>query len=256
MRRGFLNKPKPKPGHDDVPPAQLEHPVTMSHTIPRHTISNNSNGPRNDEYLKRWAHKLAESPNAMHNRLETVTARMRDSDFKMIYRNVTFQNFEGVVLADAKIHDLIPKHFYVRPSALENAYKISEAAGKGSGMFASRDIPAGGVILVENPVCLYPSVLGLGMSLSREQMFKMLFDRLEPGVREKALSLYNSKPASVCTKEEGIVRTNGFGLDLAAPKIANPPSTQHSGTFLDLSRCNHRWDGFQIYHSSPSNKNN
>jgi hypothetical protein len=107
-------------------------------------------------------------------------------------------------------------------------------------MFASRDMPAGAVILVENPVSIYPGVMSLGKSTSKEEIFKPLFDRLERDVRERALSLCNSKPADVCGKEEGIVRTNGFGLELAAPKIANPPATRHSGTFLDLSRCNHR----------------
>lgn len=73
-----------------------------------------------------------------------------------------------------------------------------------------------------------------------DKMFKMLFDRLRPDVRERALSLWNSKPPNVCGNEEGIVRTNGFGLRLPTPKDENVPDSLHSGTFLDLSRCDHR----------------
>jgi len=243
MRRGFLNHPKskPKPGHDDVPPTQPSPnpppPVTQAPC----TI-NYANTLRSDNDVKEWAHKLGETTETLYGRLGAQVARMTESDFKMVFRNVIFKDFEGVTFADAKIQDLIPKRFDSRPSALENAYRISPIPEKGLGMFAIRDIPAGAVVLVENPLFVYPSVTGLGMSLSREEIFKMLFARLAPDMREKALSLFNNKSADICEKEEGIVRTNGIGLGLAAPNIPNPPATLHSGTFLDLSRCNHRYD--------------
>jgi len=51
-----------------------------------------------------------------------VSVEYKDlSDFKMVFRNVIFKDFEGVTFADAKIQDLIPKRFDSRPSALENA---------------------------------------------------------------------------------------------------------------------------------------
>lgn len=241
MRRGFLNQPKSKskPSHDNVPPSSNPS-VTIAPVISKPAISNTADYLRSDDDVKRWAHKLGETPKTLYNRVGAQTARMNDAGFKMVFRNVNFKDFQGVTLADAKIQDLIPKRFDVRPLAVENAYRISPAAGKGSGMFAVRDIPAGAAILVENPIIVFPNVMGIGMSMSREEIFKMLFDRLEPDVRVRAMSLWNSKPATVCVKEEGIVRTNGFGIQLAAPKIANPPNTGHSGTFLDLSRCNHR----------------
>ena len=244
MRRGFLNqsksKSKPKPSQDDLPLAQTSlnpKPIIDTHALsePRTTDALLS-----DDDINRWAEKLGETPKTVRDRVEAQKARVMDSDFKMVYRNLAFKEFDGVVLADSKIHDCIPRRFDTHLSALPNAYRISPAAGKGSGMFAARDIPAGAVILVENPVIVYPNVMTLGMSLSRDEIFKMLFDRLEPDVREKALSLRNSKPADICGKEEGIIRTNGFGVSLAAPKMANPPSTLHSATFLDISRCNHR----------------
>jgi hypothetical protein len=245
MRRGFLNNPKsgPKRSHDVVPPTQPSlNPSILSVTNTNSNPPNdNGNFLRSDDDVKQWAHKLGETPKTLYNRMGAQLARMNDSDFKMVFRNVTFKDFQGVVFADAKVHDLIPRCFDSRPSALEDAYRIAPAAGKGSGMFANRDIPAGAAILVENPIVIFPGVMGLGMSMSKDDIFKMLFDRLDPGMRERALSLWNSKPADVCGKEEGIVRTNGFGLELAAPRIANSLATRYSGTFLDLSRCNHRW---------------
>src|SRR6202011_3862720 len=100
---------------------------------------------------------------------------------------------EGVTLADTRIINLIPRKFTHRPKpTLENAYKISSVPGKGLGMFAARDIPAGAVILVENPVIVIPRIVGVGMSLSKDQIFEMLFERLELDVRHRALSLWNS----------------------------------------------------------------
>jgi hypothetical protein len=107
-------------------------------------------------------------------------------------------------------------------------------------MFATVNIPAGAVILVENPIFILPCMIGFGTSMSKDKIFRTLFDRLEPDVRERALLLWNGKPADVCGKEEGIVRTNGFGLDLAVSGTTNPLAMRHSGIFLDLSRCNHR----------------
>jgi hypothetical protein len=241
MRRGFLKQPKSKSG-PDTHPAQLPltSPPITTQTLSKPFIDKNADAIYTDDDVKRWAHKLSETPTALYDRIGLQMARMADSGFKMVFRNVTFKDFQGVMLADSKIHKLIPSHFDTRPPALQNAYRILPAVGKGLGMFAARDIPAGAVVSVENPLFIYPSVTSLGMSLSREDIFKMLFDRLDPDLRERALSLWNSKPADVCGKEEGIIRTNGFGLELAAPEMDNPPSTLHSGTFLDLSRCNHR----------------
>jgi hypothetical protein len=240
MRRGFLNQRKaqsnPQAGHPKRPLAPIS-PKTM-HEISQYPTSNNF--ILDEEDAKKWAHNLGESQVDFENRVETQQARIYQPDFKMIFRNLEFVDFDGVTFADAKIIDLLPTNFNRPIPALENAYRIAPSIGKGVGMFATRNIPAGSVMLVENPVFVIPNVMMLGMSLSKDEMFKMLFDRLQPDVRERALSLWNSKPPDVCGKEEGIVRTNGFGLRLPIPKGENVPDSLHSGTFLDLSRCNHR----------------
>src|ERR1700733_12843785 len=202
MRRGFLNNPKsgPKRSRDAVPPTQPSpNPsISVTNTSSNPPVGNCTNVLRSDDDVKQWAHKLCESPKTLYNRMGAQTARMNDSDFRMAFRNVMFKDFQGVVFADVKIHDLIPRRFDSRPSALENAYRIAPAAGKGSGMFANRDIPAGAAILVENPIAIFPAVMSLGMSMSKDDIFKTLFVRLDPGVRERALSLWNCKPADIC----------------------------------------------------------
>ena len=240
MRRGFLNQRKgesnPQAGLFPRPQAPLS-PKNL-HEISQYPTSNNLIFSEEDS--KKWAHKLGETQADFEDRMEKQQARINQSDFQMIFRNLKFADFVGVTLADAKILDGLPMEFERRIPTLENAYRIAPAIGKGVGMFANRNIPAGAVLLIENPVFVIPNILALGLSLSKDEIFKMLFDRLEPDVRERALSLWNSKPPEVCGKEEGIVRTNGFGLRLPTPEGENVPDALHSGTFLDLSRCNHR----------------
>jgi hypothetical protein len=236
MRRGFLNqtnaKRKPRQSND-VPSVRTPPTITQ--------YPNSDNLIRSDEEVKQWAHKLGMSHTELNSHLEKHSARTDNGEVvTTIYRNLVFKDFEGVTLADSKILELLPKYFGHRPSALESAYKISAAAGKGVAMFATRDIPAGGVILVENPVIVVPLIMDMGDQLSKEQMFEMLFDRLDADVRERALALWNCKPADLCGKEEGIVRTNGLQVELPTPSIPKAPNSMHSGTFLDISRCNHR----------------
>ena len=107
-------------------------------------------------------------------------------------------------------------------------------------MFSVWDIPAGAVIACENPVIVVPAIIPV-LSISKEEMCQMLFDRLDPPERDIALSLANCKPADVCGKEEGIIRTNGIGLELPVPDAPTAPDPTHCGIFLDMSRCNHRY---------------
>ncbi|KZP26739.1 hypothetical protein FIBSPDRAFT_731811 [Athelia psychrophila] len=153
----------------------------------------------------------------------------------MVYHKINFSDFTGIVLAGRDITEIIPCCQKTLATALGNAYIISPAAGKGSGMFTSRDIPAAGVILVENPVIVCPAISSNGT----QESFGLLFDGLHPDVRAKALSLHNSDPLRPYA--EGIVRTNAFGLPLESLDSAGPTDGMtHRGIFLDLSRCNHR----------------
>ena len=141
-------------------------------------------------------------------------------------------------MTDIKVIDLIPRRFDTHLSALQDAYKISSTPKKGLGVFATRDIPAGAIIMVEHLLIVYPVVMNVE---SKGELFATLFGRIQPaGVRERALSLWDCKSTDECRKEKGIVHTNGFKIELATPKAGNALGPEHSGTFLELSRVNHR----------------
>ena len=105
-------------------------------------------------------------------------------------------------------------------------------------MLANQDIPMGGVIIVENPILIHPCVIN--SEVDRNALFDALYARLAPDIQAKALSLWNCKPSHVCGKPEGILRSNGIEVELPLPDDNNPEDSPHSGTFLNISRCNHR----------------
>lgn len=236
MPRGNPSQAKRRSKRDraDAAPTKHEEPIVADR------YPNSNNIIRNVDDMKQWAHKLALSTDEINSRIQRHVAQAKNGEILTTYRNLEFVDFAGVTFTSKKILDLLPRSFGKRPPALENAYRISEAPGKGYGMFASRDIPVGGVILVENPVIVLQPMMRMGSQMSKEEMMRMLFTRLAPDVRERALSLCNCKPASLCEKEEGIIRTNGLQVELPVPNIPNPPNSVHSGIFLDMSRCNHR----------------
>jgi hypothetical protein len=195
MRRGFLNQQKPKPVHSQDALAKSEQAIFSQYPLTNNLIVG-------EEVVKKWAHNLNQSQADFNKRLERQAAREEEADFQMIFRNLYFPDgFEGVTVADAKIINLL------------------------LGMFAARDIPAGALILSEYPLFVIPNIIP-GVSLSKDGIFKMLFDRINPDVRYRALSLSNSKPREVCGKEEGIVRTNGFGMRLPEAGGENAPDTR------------------------------
>lgn len=185
-------------------------------------------------HLREWAWAVGESQTDHQTRWNSMNELHREAGSEMVYHKINFSDFTGIVLAGRDITEIIPCQKTLA-TALGNAYIISPAAGKGSGMFASRDIPAAGVILVENPVIVCPAISSNGP----QESFGLLFDGLHPDVRAKALSLHNSDPLRPYA--EGIVRTNAFGLPLESLDSAGPTEGMtHRGIFLDLSRCNHR----------------
>jgi hypothetical protein len=236
MRRGFLNNTKVKPKYDrtsaKTPPVLDE---SQSITQP----PNSSDPTLDDKDARNWAQRLGLSLDEFYKLVEKEAARRRQP-FVTIYRNFMFERFQGVTYTDSTILDLLQVEYGATPPALRGAYRISAVRGKGLGMFAARDIPAGAVIACENPVIVLPVITPVS-SVSKEEMCHMLFDRLDPPERDLALSLSNCKPADVCGKEEGIIRTNGIGLELPVPDTPTAPDPTHCGIFLDMSRCNHRY---------------
>jgi hypothetical protein len=191
-----------------------------------------------DKDARNWAERLGLSLDEFYKLAERQAARRRQP-IEIIFRNFMFERFQGVTYTDSTILNLLQVEYGALPPALRGAYRISAVRGKGLGMFAARDIPARAVIVCENPVIVLPAITPAS-GMSKEEMCQMLFDRLDPPERDRALSLANCKPAEVCGKKEGIIRTNGIGLELPVPDTPTAPDPTHSGIFLDMSRCNHR----------------
>lgn len=150
---------------------------------------------------------------------------------------------ECSVLLDSRMVSLLPKGLVQKqPPIVQPSFKIKSAGEKGAGMFATHDIPAGALILVEHPVIVTPASIPLS---DRSGAYKTLFSRLPPTARQELLTMTNCRSVEECsTIEEGIARTNGTGVDLAFPPsmVKNPEIKEYGAVFLKINRSNHRYD--------------
>ncbi|KAK7033236.1 SET domain-containing protein [Favolaschia claudopus] len=124
------------------------------------------------------------------------------------------------------------------PSPTPRNFFIADAGIKGAGMFAvelARDIPAGGLILVDRPIAVVPSSVTAEW---KREAFDALIPRISPVSREALLALANCKPLEECPVVEGIALTNAFQIDLPVPPLA--AAQEYGGVFPNISRANHR----------------
>lgn len=134
--------------------------------------------------------------------------------------------------------------------ALEDAYIITASANDGRrGMFATRDILAGQVVLVERPAIVFPRAIP-NFPINGKSSFEAVFDQLDGPTKAEALKLHNCKPKEVCDLHEGIIRTNGLGVDLAPSSKEATSFTKHTGIFLKMSMINHRY--VKLFASEPN----
>jgi hypothetical protein len=110
------------------------------------------------------------------------------------------------------------------------------------GLFALQQMEAGTIIVAERPTLVVPQTLWLGgTDMKAADILRTMVGRLPrgerggPGFQETAvMELCNVRPQASCV-EEGIMRSNGIGIQLG-------PSAQSgmcSALFTTLSRCNH-----------------
>lgn len=163
--------------------------------------------------------------------LHTVYIRHYDSSKKS----------ECTMIVDSTIVPLLPKSAVSLHPAPPDIFKIASAGNKGAGMFATCDIPAGALIIVEHPVIITPALV----SLPRDSgVYEALFRQLLPSARQELLTMVNSRSTEECgSEEEGISRTNGTGIDLPVPiSLAdNPEAMEYGAVFLKINRSNHRY---------------
>ncbi|KIM81176.1 hypothetical protein PILCRDRAFT_503829 [Piloderma croceum F 1598] len=159
---------------------------------------------------------------------------------KLIFHDVEFDKFRGIMLLDESVLNLLPtKPFSLSQISHPTAFETCMTTNKGLAMFATRDIVAGEIIHSENPaVVVYPFLI-LNFDMTQSNVYRTLFDRLDSPIRDQLLALNTGELSTACCVEEGIVRNNGFAIMLPIPVMDHAPESLHSGVFLDISRCNH-----------------
>ena len=150
-------------------------------------------------------------------------------------------DLECAMILDPRMIPLIPPNLLAATVPDPPCFEIRDAgAGKGAGMFALKDIPAGGLILPENPAIIIPAP-----SFPREfGAYEALYEALPGYIRTDLLKMANWKSPEECCREEGIARTNGTDVDLSFPDEMNGADAragarEYGATFLKIDRCNH-----------------
>jgi hypothetical protein len=212
-----------------------ELPAENGH-IPNAPTPSGPCGTVTQEDVERW---LADTNWSSTDLWSVGTSGIQQSR-KYIARNIDVGDFNSATLLDSVTLSLIPvAPFQPYPGTVpKDAFRIGPTANKGLAMFATKNIASRGTILAEPPALICPVVA----PNSEPPVFECLFDRQHAEQREALLSLANNKPPEVCSKYEGIIRTNGIQVNLPVEEGLPEISSYHVGVFLNISRCNHRYD--------------
>jgi len=139
------------------------------------------------------------------------------------------------MLLDAPVVPMLPQTLQAHPPPPNPPlFTVADAGIKGAGMFAARDIPAGALILVDQPIAVVPSNV---LAPWKREAFDALLPRISQVSRDTLLALANCKPLSECPVVEGIALTNATQIELPIPPTAAPQ--EYGGIFPNVSRANH-----------------
>ncbi|KAG5636415.1 hypothetical protein H0H81_008125 [Sphagnurus paluster] len=110
---------------------------------------------------------------------------------------------------------------------------------KGLGMFATRPIQTGALILVEHPTILVPANVTLTHD-ARTAAYQGLSAALPQHRRDELFTMANCRDPEECaTAEEGIARTNGAAVELGHPDEIETDAREYGAVFLTMNRSNH-----------------
>jgi hypothetical protein len=171
--------------------------------------------------------------------------------------------FTSAVLLDSFIASNLPSRLpsrsHLTPSP--SPYEIKDAGpDKGFGMFATRHIPAGALILVEHPAIVTPAALPPATDAEeRVSLYHALSQHLRLEDREELQTMANCRTVEQCpTVEEGVAWTNGTAVSLPLPpaidvnEASDPKTREYGATFLKICRANHRYVKSTYSPCSPS----
>ncbi|KAF8800126.1 SET domain-containing protein [Phlegmacium glaucopus] len=129
-----------------------------------------------------------------------------------------------------------------KPPKLNFIVKATPAMGMG--MFATRNISFGELILSERPLLIYPRSINIGydapdhysieqftkvVSMETEKKLERMLSRMNEEERNAYLELANSHKEDGSGPLLGIMRTNGFGIDYLADGPHGAPITVKNG---------------------------
>lgn len=137
-------------------------------------------------------------------------------------------------------------------------YEVRETPDMGLGVFATRDMKAGELIVAERPLVVVPADItdfAIGFEEDGEtekaqailhvweEAYQMLVDRLSPENRDAFLGFTNSHTEDGSGRITGIIQTNGYAVYELAEDPSGPldnVSCGYSAVGMVGSRFNHR----------------
>ena len=155
-----------------------------------------------------------------------------------------------------------------KPTGNVKPYTVKSTLTMGKGIFATRDIPMGGMVFAERPLLVVPTALTASpivdtndfslmeyakvILLQQEQQLEVAVARMEPGRRAKLMALMNSHSEDGCGPITGIVRTNGYAVknlwDGDGEPEGDAPHPRYYSAVCDVgSRINHRFHFFSLF---------
>ncbi|KAJ7886625.1 hypothetical protein B0H14DRAFT_2498516 [Mycena olivaceomarginata] len=140
-------------------------------------------------------------------------------------------------------------------------YRIGPSESKGQGMFSTRKLDAGDLVLVERPLTVSPSAMSIEVHFPTdftaeqkmqaylhecEKMWRFLFERMHPDNQSAFMALANSHKQDGTGPIGGIIRTNALGIDCFQTERTRKYGGEHAAkrsaygaVCKEISRVNH-----------------
>jgi hypothetical protein len=135
-----------------------------------------------------------------------------------------------------------PKFPLPMPTPNGDTYEILPTPNTGLGIFASRDIKMGDLVLSERPLIVVPMSLPPGNGptgdFDWDTFIQPCFDRLSPDNKAAYRALANSHTEDGSGPLHGVVLTNGFTFHVGeGERLVD----SYTAVYKELSRANHRY---------------
>lgn len=136
------------------------------------------------------------------------------------------------------------------------SYRIAPVEGMGQGVFVTRNLSTGDLIITERPLMIAPRAITTGGSYPKyftheqvrqakmfewEEQLQRCYSRMEPNRKAAFDALYNSHTEDGSGRILGIMRTNGYSIGTLAASDDDNGVLAYSAICDKMSRINHRY---------------